>query len=280
MEVPGNGNNNGEHDKHQRSKYQRKYPDYFPGTVKQSGSVESHLFFCALACVQESLAVIPKAEKLFSDIITQLDQSGCRKVSEVINANVTTYAHTIGRVAALTLQKKRYSVIVNQLVLLLKILRLLPFFIFNKDVWNLMTSIRGYIVESFNRNPSKPEITLGIKTGVLIIATTIAAQFSLKNIDPYKYDRNNSPLRAEMALSRPKTRKGRKLKSEYNKMLRDLGFKRSFDKYYTYGAKKWLLARVICPSAAEAAKRLQISWEQLYKDLTEFDIAMGYPRGK
>lgn len=171
MEVPGKGNNNGEHDKHQRSKYQRKYPGYFPGTVKQSGSVESHLFFCALACVQESLAVIPKAEKLFSDIITQLDQPGCRKVSEVINANVTTYAHTIGRVAALNLQKKRYSFTVNQLVLLLKILRLLPFFIFNKDVWNLMISIRGYIVESFNRNPSKPEITLGMKTGVLIIAT-------------------------------------------------------------------------------------------------------------
>jgi hypothetical protein len=257
-----------------------KYPDYFPGTIKHSASIENHCFFCALACVQESLKTIPKAENLFNDIVENLRRPGCRKITEMVKKGGNGFAKSVGRMTAFYVQKKRYHLAVARLLFLLKVLKLSPFLIFSRDVWNLVLRVRTYIVEVFNRNPKNPKVTMGANSVTLIVAVVIAAQLLERNIDPYEYDRIHNPFRAEMAVSRPTTREGRKLKTKYNKSLKDLGFQKSFDKHYTYGAKKWLLARVICPSAAEAAKRLQISWEQLYKDLTEFDIAMGYPRGR
>ena len=130
MNGPGKNHHNEENNGPPGSKARRTYPDYFPGTVRHTFSIENRLFFCALSCVQKSVEMIPNAERLFDDVVQQLDTPGCRKVSEVINANVTTYARSVGRVAMLNLQKKRYSLTINRLVFLLKVLVLLPLLVF------------------------------------------------------------------------------------------------------------------------------------------------------
>jgi len=72
--------------KHTGSECERYYPDYFPGTVKPSASVEGNLFYCELACVQESLQMIPRAKPLFGNIIQQLESPGGKKISEIIDS--------------------------------------------------------------------------------------------------------------------------------------------------------------------------------------------------
>ena len=54
----------------------RKYPDLFPRSVKHIVIPETHLFYCAIACAQLSLQMVPKAEHLFDDILTQLAEEG------------------------------------------------------------------------------------------------------------------------------------------------------------------------------------------------------------
>jgi hypothetical protein len=279
MKTSGNYNNS-EHSEYPEVKATRRLPDYFPGTTKPSVSAEHHHFFCAIACVQESLEVIPKAKTLFNAIIEDLKKPGCKKISSITHVGVMSYTNILGRMTTLYIEKKRYRLAMIRLAFLLKILSLLPSLILSKDLWNLLISVHSYIIEVFNRDPSNPRVKIGINTVVLSMAVVTAAQFSERNIDPYEHDQIHNPLRAEMALSRPRTREGRKLKTSYNKALRDLGFQKKFDKHYKYGAKKWLLARVICSTVTEAAMQLNMNWEQLYKDLVEFDKAMGYPRGK
>jgi len=224
--------------------------------------------------------MIPDAEGLFSEIVNQLDEPGCRKLAAFTEKNAPAYARYIGGMIIFKLKNRGYRVISMRLVFLLKMLRLLPVLYFNKDNWNLLLLIRKYLYKVFNRDPLKPKVTLGLKTGLLVIAMIITAQCTQKELDLYEYDQLHNPIRAEMARSRPKTRKGRKLKPEYNEIMRNFGFQKKQDKYYRHGAKKWLLARVVCASVTAAAKRLNISWEQLSKDIRGFDIAMGYSRKK
>lgn len=181
-------------------KVQRKYPDYFPGTVKFSASVENHLFFCALACVQESLEMIPRAKTLFDDIIGHLGKPGCRKISEKINENARSFARTLSKITGLYLQKKRFQLALARLTLLLKMSRLLPF-LFGRDFCNLFLLVRRFIVEVFNRDPEKPKITTGTRTGVLIFAVTIARKTSASTLElrdtkgPYALKPKPSPGR-------------------------------------------------------------------------------------
>jgi hypothetical protein len=123
MKASGKDNDN-EHVEHPGAKASRGLPDYFPGTVKPSVSIENHYFFCALACIQGSLEMIPKAKTLFNDIIEHLKKPGCRKISEITHTRATSYTNIMGRMTTLYIEKKRYRLAMLRLAFLLKILTL------------------------------------------------------------------------------------------------------------------------------------------------------------
>ncbi len=247
-----------------------KYPDFFPGSVKHSLFPESHLFFCALSCVQGALEMIPKAEPLFDNIVDLLNTRGCQKILNMIDKKGEKFAIAFGKFIALYLQKKWYA----RLFLAPRFLIVMPTFLFNRDIHKLAKLIRQFTIQVYNRDPDRPRVK---GSPWLFIAIVTAARFCHAKIDPYGHDRQHRPLSAEVALIRPKTVEGRAAKSKYDKAMKK--FKKYTDKYYRNGARKWLLARVICSTLAIAAgEQLNIDPAQLSKDLIPYDEAMGYQR--
>jgi hypothetical protein len=241
----------------------RKYPDFFPGSVKHIIIPEMHSVYFAMACIQRSLEMIPEAEHPFENIITQLDTTGCQKLEKkrLFDKALSSYA-----------QRKSHPL----LRLLPRILLLLPSFLLNRDFRKLYILIQDFILNVFNRDADNPK-TLGshwLRLGILQYA-----RFCHAGIGPYEFDEKHRPLSAQVALIRPKTEQGRKAKLIYDEYMRK--YKKHPDKYYKNGARKWLLARVICKGVTEAEKVLNMDPGQLHKDLYQepWDKVMGYQKG-
>jgi hypothetical protein len=83
---------------------------------------------------------------------------------------------------------------------------------------------------------------------------------------------------ADVVIKRPKTKEGRKMKPQYNKVLSE--YPKHTDKFYLNNARKWLLARVKYNSVAVAARELNLSEDNFRKDLFEknWDEIMGYSK--
>lgn len=241
----------------------RKYPDFFPGSVKHIIIPEMHLLYFAMACTQRSLEMMPKAEHPFDTILTQLDTSGCQKLAK---------NKLFDKALSLYTQRKRHSL----LRLLPRILLVLPSFLLNRDFRKLYILIQEFIFNVYNRDSDNPKI-LGshwLRLGILHYA-----RFCHAGIGPYEYDEKHRPLSAQVALIRPKTKQGRKAKLNYDKNMKK--YNKHPDKYYRNGARKWLLARVICKNVAEAEKLLNMHPGQLRKELYKepWDEVMGYQKG-
>ncbi len=125
-----------------KKRVSRTYLDFYLGSVKHALIPETHLFFCALACVQKSLEMIPKAKPLFDDIVAQFDTAGCRKLANKIDKEGAKIAYDFGKFTALYIQKKKYAC----LVLLPRFLFIIPSFLFNRDFRILTTLIQHFIV--------------------------------------------------------------------------------------------------------------------------------------
>jgi hypothetical protein len=249
----------------------KKYPNFYPGSVKPSFSPEMHLFYSALACVQYSIELIPKAEPLMEDIITQLDTPGCQKFIEKTDRQSAKFAHHFGKFIALYLNGKWYA----RLLLLPRFYFFIPAFVFSRDCRKLCCRIKRFIHEVFNRDPQKRRV-IGLPH--LYIIVLIVARFIHTGIDPYEHDREHRPLAADVGLPRPKSTEGRKLKVRYNSVLKE--YEKHTDKYYQTGAKRWLFGRVMCKSVAEAESLLNLNPGQLRQEFCDgpFDEAMSYQK--
>jgi hypothetical protein len=131
-------------------KSNRQPPSLFPGTVKVSVLKESHYFFCALTCVQTSLEMIQNAEKLFDEIINQLERPGCKRLYNVTASHWQTFAHSLGKILTYQLYNKRSYLMYERVIFLIKLIKLLPILLINRDNRNLVSLINNYIVNVFN----------------------------------------------------------------------------------------------------------------------------------
>ena len=254
-----------------------KYPDFFPGSVKHSLSPETHVFFCAIACVQRTLEMIPESEPLFDDVINQIGASGCEKLSNMLRNKDKGLRYKADKVLGLYFRSSIEGKWYARLLLLPLALLSVPNGLFNRDCWRLRTKIQRFVMETYNRDLKRPRVKW---SPWLYMAILMFAEFCHKKTGPYEYDRQHRPLSADIALIRPKTIEGRAAKSKYDKAMEK--FEKHMDKYYLNGARKWLLARVICRSVAEAQNRLGLDPGQLYKELNKepWDEAMGYQKAR
>ena len=207
--------------------------------------------------------MIPKAESLFDCILKQLKSSGCQKL---------TKKSLFKKLLSLYTRKQHFL----QIWTWLKIIVLLPFFLGNRDFRELYRLIQNFVIQVYNRDPDNPRI---LGSHILQIAILHYAQFCCDFTQgPYEHDQQYRPLSAEVARIRPKTKRGRAEKVRYDHALQ--GYKRRQDKYYRNGARKYLMARVICKTVTDAANKLDIDYDTLRKELYEehWDGVMGYQK--
>ncbi len=257
--------------KERSQRISEKYPNCFPGSVKHSLIPEEHLIFFALCCVQRSLELRPQVEPLFDDIVDRLGTPSCQKLAS-IGEKDDELARKVGKFMVLRIQRKWYA----HLVLVPPFLLIAPRFVFRPEIWTLARRIWKYIRQAFNRDPAKPRAKGSL---MLFLAVLFFAKFCHMRIGPYEWDRQKRPLSAEVALVRPKTVEGRATKRKYDNAMKQ--FEKHTDKYYLNAARKWLLARVICNSVAEAESKLNLDPGQLHKELYKepWDDVMGYQKG-
>lgn len=237
-----------------------KYPDCFPNSVKHTILPEQDSYYFALSCVQSALEMIPKAEPIFDDILKRLQSPGCQKLEK---------KNLFNKFLSLSVQKRHYL----RLRILPRILLMLPSFLTNRDFRELCTLIQVFVIQVYNRDPDNPKIC---GSHILRIAILHYAKFCNSGIGPYEYDQKYRPLSAEVAKTRPKTTKGRAEKTQYDHAMK--GYKKRTDKYYRNGAHKFLLARVICNTVAEAANKLDMDYDTLRGEFYDepWDDIMGY----
>jgi hypothetical protein len=254
-------------------KIKGKYPDFFPNSIKYSLIPESHLLFIALAILQESLKKIPKAESLFDEIVRQFDSKGCLKLSNIPKERRENLAKVFGKYTAQKFAQRRLAFLSLAPQFFPLLFTIFSNLVSNRDVYKLYKLMRKFIKEVYNLNPDKPKIN---GTQLFNSAIFIAAEFCHMKMGPYEYDEIHSPLRAEMARIRPRTIEGRKKKVEYDKVISN--YLKHTDKYYLNSARKWLYARVLCKSVAEAERKLGLSLGRLNKELyaEPWDLVMGY----
>jgi hypothetical protein len=258
-------------------KIKGKYPDFFPNSIKYSLIPESHLLFIALAILQETLKKLPKAEPLFDEIIRQLESKGCSKLSNLPKEKQKNLAKVYGKYVALKFAKKRFAFLSLTPQFFTMLFTIVPNFLSNRDIYRFYKLMRKFILEVYNQNPEKPRIK---GTQMFHSAILLAAEFCHMKMGPYEYDEIHSPMRVEMARIRPRTIEGRKKRVEYDKALAK--YLKHTDKYYVNSARKWLYARVLCKSVAEAERKLGMSLGRLNKELYEepWDLVMGYNKKK
>ena len=237
-----------------------KYPDCFPNSVKHAILPEQDSYYFALSCVQSALKMIPKAEPIFDNILKQLQSPGCQKLEK---------KNLFDKFLSLYVQKRHCL----RLRILPRILFMLPNFLTNRDFRELFKLIQIFIIQVYNRDPENPRIC---GSHILRVAILHYAKFCNSGIGPYEYDQQYRRLSAEVARTRPKTKKGRAIKPQYDHAMK--GYKKRTDKYYRNGARKFLMARVICNTVAEAANKLKMDYDTLRGELYDepWDDIMGY----
>lgn len=237
-----------------------KYPDCFPNSVKHIISPEQDSYYFALACVQSALEMIPKAEPIFDDILKQLKSPGCQKLEK---------KNLFDKFLSLYVQKRHFL----RLRILPRIIFMLPSFLTNRDFRKLYRLIQLFVIQVYNRDPDNPRIR---GSHILRIAILHYARFCNSGIGPHEYDQQYRPLSAEVAKTRPTTTKGRAAKTQYDHAMKR--YKKRTDKYYRNGARRFLMARVICNTVAEAANKLDMDYDTLRGELYDepWDDIMGY----
>ena len=237
-----------------------KYPDFFPNSVKHTILPGQEEYYFALSCVQSALEMIPKAEPIFDSILKQLKAPGCQKLEKknLFEQFLTIYT-----------QKQHFL----KLRILPRIIFMLPSFLGNRDFRALYRLIQHFITQVYNRDSDNPRI---FGSHILRIAILHYARFCNSGQGPYEYDQKYRPLSAEVAKIRPKTKHGREVKRQFGHTMK--GYKKRTDKYYRNAAHKYLLARVICNTVAEAANTLDMDYDTLRGELYEepWDDIMGY----
>jgi hypothetical protein len=156
-----------------------------------------------------------------------------------------------------------------------RILLLSPNILRNIDFFVLIKHTHHFIREVFNKNPKTPKV---MGSPWLYFAVVTAAHFTHIQVGPYEYDRLHRPMSAEVALVRPTTQKGRKMKLKYDSIMKK--YTKVTDRYYRCGARRWYFARVKCPSVAEAERELQMEQGELHHYLYKqpWDEIMGYKK--
>jgi hypothetical protein len=247
--------------------------DFFPGSIKPSLFPGSHEFYCALACIQLSLEKIPESHQFLDAVINQMSTDAYRKLLEVGNNN-KRFAVAYGKYMASAMARKKFAFLF--FVIKLFIIKPVLFkFVFNQDFRTCTDLIYNYIINVFNRDPDNPKVT---GSSHLYVAVVAVAECYQRKLDPYEHDRKRRPLSAEVSLTRPKTIEGRKKKTEYDKFISK--YPKHTDRYYLNGAKRWLEARVLRKSVAEAERELQMDQSELNKYLYKnpWDDVMGYQK--
>ncbi|GEM_PF-5840777 len=247
------------------------YPEFFPGSVKHLIQPEQHAYHCALACVEVSLKMVPRAKPAFDSIVLQLDSPGCQKMLEFGDMHKKLLTPIWLKYVEQTFAGKRSA----YALMVIKVLPHVGKFAFYPDFWKLMWMIRRFIFRVFNDNPKERRVT---GTPALFLAVITHAQFYRLGMGPYEHDKLHRPLSADAVLVRPKTVEGRKAKTKYNNFMQK--YDKHTDRYYLKGAERWLLARVIIGSVAETERRLNLSQGQLNEDFYRepWDYVMGYKK--
>ena len=248
----------------------RKYPDFFPGSIKYVPKEDGHLFFCALACVQYMIEHDLNAEKRFDELVLKFSSKRFQRFYEKVDHKKPKLADAIGKYIINNLDQNKKG---PSFRLWLQIMFLTPDILMNIDFFTLFKHIHYFIRDIFNRDPANPKI---IGSPWLYYAIMTATKLTHVKIDPYEYDKIHRPISAEIALVRPRTQEGRKIKRQYDAVMKR--FMKITDKYYRNGARKWAHARVLCSSVAQAETDLGIAQGELHKFLYKepWDIAMGY----
>lgn len=216
--------------------------------------------------------MIPKAGKLFDAILDQLESEGVKEFRRLRDKFSKVWTILWSKYMCLTLKKRWYA-----RFLLVPIFLIFPGFLLRGDCVKLTKLIYAFILEVFNRDPQKPKVKFKPTLGLAILNTALFVQLGT---GPYEYDKLFRPLSADINKTRPSTREGRAIKPNYDTYMRQ--FEKHTDKYYITGAKRWLMARVICLSVAEAERRLNLALGDLnkYFNREPWDKAMGFQKAR
>lgn len=247
-----------------------RYPNFFPGQVKYLPDDDAHYFLCALSCVQYAIEKIPKARMMINTLIIQFSTKRFQKLFNRIDKLSPQIARFFVKYIDLYMfQDKKWA----RIIMVPCLIFLLPFFLSNLAFFKYLKLIFRFVREAFNKDPKHP-IVLG--SPWLFFAISTVARFTYADINPIEYDREHHPLAADIALTRPKTVQGRKMKPRYNAFMKK--YTKVTDKYYKSGARKWLYARVLCGSVAEAERQLSMGQNRLNQFLYDepWDSVMGY----